>query len=183
MQNDSYNRGGYIAFLFSMVFSLLFFVYISVIHPGVNLKEVPEPKAAPEQTVAEGDKGKPAQAVDVSQIPNPWEESESLVTHGKSVYATNCAVCHGPTGEGNGPAGTALNPPPRNFVEGKWKVGGDRVNLFKTISEGIKGTSMAAFGHLPVPDRWALVHYIRSITKNKVQDDSAKVEAFAKTVK
>ena len=33
-------------------------------------------------------------------------------------------------GLGDGPAGMSLNPRPRNFVEGKWKVGGDSVNRF-----------------------------------------------------
>ena len=35
-----YNRGGYIAFMFSMVFTMAFFIYIAFIHPGVDLKEV-----------------------------------------------------------------------------------------------------------------------------------------------
>ena len=76
-----------------------------------------------------------------------------------------------------------MNPPPRNFVEGKWKNGGDSATLFKTISTGIPGSSMASFAHIPAPDRWSLVQFIRSLTKNKIQDDPAKVEAFAKTVK
>ena len=82
---------------------------------------------------------------------------------------------------GDGAAGKALNPPPRNLVEGGWKVGGDRVALFKTLQLGIEGTSMAAFGHIPKNDRWAMVHFIRSITKDKTKDDDTKVEEFAKT--
>jgi hypothetical protein len=35
-----YNRGGYIAFMFSMAFTMIFFVYIAFIHPGVNLNEL-----------------------------------------------------------------------------------------------------------------------------------------------
>jgi hypothetical protein len=42
---------------------------------------------------------------------------------------------------------------------------------------------MASFGHLPAADRWSLVQFIRSITQNKVKDDTAKLEAFAKTAK
>ncbi len=176
MQNDSYNRGGYIAFLFSMFFSLGFFLYVIGFHPGVDLKEVTP--TAPEQVVAGGEAAK---AVDVTQIEKPWVESEDMIKHGAKVYASACAVCHGPTGAGDGPAGRALVPPPRNFIEGGWKQGGDSIGLFETIRKGIPGTSMAAFGHLPVVDRWAMVQFIRSITKDKVGDDPAKLEEFAKT--
>jgi hypothetical protein len=37
-----YNRGGYIAFMFSMAVTVAFFIYIAFIHPGVDLKEVEE---------------------------------------------------------------------------------------------------------------------------------------------
>jgi mono/diheme cytochrome c family protein len=179
MQNDSYNRGGYIAFLFSMVFSLGFFIYIVVFHPGVDLKEV-KPTGVPEQSVAGG--ATPAK-VDISKISKPWEENADMATHGATVYANTCAVCHGPKGLGDGPAGMSLNPKPRNLVEGKWTKGGDSISLFNTATKGIPGTSMAAFGHLPVKDRWALVQFIHSITENKVKDDAAKLAAFGKDAK
>jgi hypothetical protein len=35
-----YNRGGYIAFMGSMAFTLAFFIYIAFIHPGVDLHEI-----------------------------------------------------------------------------------------------------------------------------------------------
>lgn len=177
MQNDSYNRGGYIAFLFSMVFSLGFFIYVSVVHPGINLKEV-TPAASPEQTVAGG-----AAAVDVSKVTEPWKDNPDMVAHGKQVYGNVCAVCHGTEGKGDGAAGKSLNPPPRNFVEGKWKTKGDSIALFGVIQNGLPGTSMAAFGTLPLVDRWALVQFIHSITQNRVKDDAAKLEAFGKTAK
>ncbi len=175
MQNDSYNRGGYLAFLFSMVFSLAFFIYISLVHPGVDLKEIPEPVPV-EQSLAEA-------AADVSAVKDPWVSSEAMIGHGKKIYAQNCAVCHGDTGLGDGAAGKALTPPPRNLVEGKWKKGGDSISLYTTLLNGIPGGSMASFAHLPAKDRWALVHLIRSWTKDPVKDDAAKVEAFAKTAK
>lgn len=171
MQNDSYNRGGYIAFLFSMAFSLAFFVYVSVIHPGINLKEVSEKAPEAEQTVAK--------KVDVSKIEKPWEENADMAAHGNAVYKNNCAVCHGDKYMGEAPAGKAVGA--RNLVEGKWKQGGDSISLFNTLVSGIPGTSMASFKHIPVKDRWALVQFIRSVTENKVKDDPAKLEAFAKT--
>lgn len=180
MQKDTYNRGGFIAFLFSMAFSLVFFVYVTVVHPGINLKEVPEPVQAAQP--AAGGAG-PAKEIDIAKVEKPWVEDEGVAAHGAKIFANNCAVCHGPKGLGDGPAGLSLNPRPRNFIEGKWKVGGDSISLFKTVQNGIPGSSMASFAHIPAADRWSLVQFIRSITQNKVKDDPAKVEAFAKTAK
>lgn len=181
MQNDSYNRGGYIAFLFSMIFSLGFFVYITLIHPGINLKEIPEPQGGGQQQTPGA--APQTKDIDMTKVEKPWVENPDVIAHGAKVFANNCAICHGPKGLGDGPAGLSLNPRPRNFVEGKWKNGGDSATLFKTISTGIPGSSMANFSHIPALDRWSLVQFIRSITHNKIKDNPAKVEAFAKTVK
>lgn len=43
-----YNRGGYIAFMFSMAVTTIFFIYIAFIHPGVDLKEMEVPAAQKE---------------------------------------------------------------------------------------------------------------------------------------
>ncbi len=181
MQNDNYNRGGYYAFIFSMAFSLLFFVYVTFMHPGINLKEVPA--AAPVANLAEAAAPEQTKTIDISKTVNPWVESAEVAAYGAKVYANNCAVCHGAKGLGDGPAGLSLNPRPRNFVEGKWKVGGDSISLFGSITNGLPGTSMAGFGHIPTADRWSIVQFIRSITQNNTKDDSAKLDAFAKTAK
>lgn len=178
---DTYNRGGFIAFIFSMAFSLLFFVYISFIHPGVDLKEIPESEV--EETglvIADGEAPAAEKKIDVSSVADPWMSSEDMIAHGAKVYKTNCAICHGDKGMGDGAAGAGLVPKPRNLVEGQWKVGGTRVSLYTTLLKGLEGTSMAAFAHIPKNERWALVHWMRSITKNKKDEPDDKVAEFAK---
>ena len=162
-----HNTSGLCIFLFSMFFSLGFFVYIAYIHPPIELNEV----------IEQGDG--PSLAEQVKQYKTPWVEADFMLQHGQKIYAINCASCHGPTGRGDGPGGAALPIKPRNFVQGDWKQGGSSITLFKTIQAGIEGTTMVSFKHLPVQDRWALVQMIRSITKNKVEDDAAALEAFA----
>jgi mono/diheme cytochrome c family protein len=174
---DQYNHGGMIAFLFSMAFVFLFFIYIVAIHPGVDLKEnIQEPVDQSAQPLAEAD-------VDVSKVAEPWVPNDDMVKHGKKLFAQNCAMCHGPAGLGDGPAGQALNPKPRNLVEGPWKKGGGFIGLFHVVTEGIPGSSMASYAHFKPVDRWALVQFINSITKAKVSEDPAKVAEFAKTAK
>lgn len=173
-QNDQYNRGGLIAFLFSMVFVFGFMFYLVAIHPGVNLDEkVVDPKA----------QGPAKPEFNIDKIAEPWVPSEDIVEYGHKVYGINCALCHGNEGKGDGPAGAGLNPKPRNLVEGQWKLGAGILPKMKVLAEGLPGSSMASFARLKLADRWALAHYIQSITQNKGTDDPAKVAEFAKTAK
>ncbi len=174
--SDEYNRGGMFAFAFSMVFVVVFFIYIVVIDKGVDLGEnVRDPKAESEQ--------QKAPQLDIDKVAEPWVSTPEIVAYGEKFYKTNCALCHGPEGKGDGPAGKALKPPPRNLVEGKWTQGGGDIAHFKVIANGIPGSSMASFGHFKTADRWAVVHYIESITTNKSTDTPEQVAAFAKTAK
>ena len=91
----------------------------------------------------------------------------ALLEKGKGAYAANCVICHGDKGDGNGVAGAAMNPKPRNFLVDKFKLGEKPENVFKGISEGLPGTSMAGFGHLPEEDRWGLAHYVLSFRPAK----------------
>ena len=117
------------------------------------------------------------------EVQKPHESSSFQIDEGANVYKVTCAICHGPKGLGDGVAGRSLKPKPRDLVAGKWTVGGDSISLFKTVTDGIKGTSMAGFKQLPIEKRWAVVHYIRSITKNKSKDNLKKLEEFASTAK
>lgn len=175
---DNYNKSGFIAFLFSIIFCLAFFVYIAFIHPGVDLNEL-DKQAAERADQVLGDAADTSPAFDIASVEKPWVPNEDVAAYGAKVYKTNCAICHGDSGAGDGVAGKGLVPPPRNLIEGGWKKGGTSIKLFETLRDGIPGGSMASFKHLPKADRWAMVQFIRSITKDKPADDAAKLEAFA----
>ncbi len=108
-----------------------------------------------------------------SKLKNPWISTPELVAQGKKQYEMNCASCHGVEGKGNGPAAAGFNPPPRNFsqLEG-WKNGRKVSMVFKTLKEGLPGTQMASFGTLPVDDRWAMVHYVVSLSSTPPEADT-----------
>lgn len=173
---DQYNRGGFIAFMFCMVFVFAFFIYIVAVNKGVDLGEnVKDPNAVAAEAAGP--------AFDIDKVPNPWVSSPELVAYGHKFFNTNCSMCHGTEGKGDGPAGLSLNPRPRNFVEGKWTQGDGIMNHFKVLQTGIKGSSMASFANMKPADRWAVLQFIESITNNKSKDDPAKVAEFAKTAK
>ena len=87
---------------------------------------------------------------------------------GAEVYKLYCVTCHGELGDGQGPVGKTLNPPPRDFSKGDFKFGGTDQDIFDVISNGAasKGGSplMAPWGAvIPEPERWSLVKYVRSL--------------------
>ena len=106
-----------------------------------------------------GSSSTPAANVNVEALLKPTPE---LVAKGKELFAVNCATCHGPDGLGNGPAAAALNPKPRNFHESYMRYGGGVARIVQTVSTGSPGTAMAAFTNIPLEDRFALAHYVRT---------------------
>lgn len=91
--------------------------------------------------------------------PNP-----ALLARGKDVYAKTCATCHGADGKGDGPGGTGLNPKPRNFTDKTaWKNGTRLEDVYRTLEEGIKGSSMVSYNYLSKKDRMALAHVVQSL--------------------
>lgn len=103
---------------------------------------------------------------------------DTAIAKGKEIYngAGACAACHGPNGAGDGPAGGALTPKPKDFTLGQYSFDTDKdgktgteTDLFNVISEGAApyGGSMMMVGRkdLPEADRKALVSYILSLKK------------------
>ncbi len=170
--SQSYNKAGWIVLLSCVVFSVLWVLYFMIVQVSVDLGE--ETDVLPVVISAN---------LDISKIQDYWIGSDLMVQKGAEVYATYCALCHGPQGKGDGVAGRGLKPPPRDFTKGAWRYGGTRIDLFKIITSGSAGTSMASFSHIPKKERWAIVHFVRSLSKIKISDDSEKTKEFAKNAK
>ena len=111
-------------------------------------------------------------AIDLEIISSP---SIEMIENGKTLFKTNCASCHGEEGKGDGVAAVALNPAPRNFHNLEdWKNGINFNSIYKTLEEGIAGGAMIAYEFIPLKDRIAIIHYLRTfasypeITKDEV---------------
>jgi mono/diheme cytochrome c family protein len=57
----------------------------------------------------------PAEA---AAVPNPIEANHESLEAGEQLFATNCAVCHGESGQGDGPGAAGLEKPPANLNAG-----------------------------------------------------------------
>jgi cbb3-type cytochrome oxidase cytochrome c subunit/cytochrome c553 len=89
----------------------------------------------------------------------PTQEDTSL-DEGKSLFATNCASCHGDRGAGNGPAAGALAPAPTNFHLKK----PTQERVWEVLENGLPGTAMPPWtSQLSADQRRALVGFVRSL--------------------
>lgn len=105
-----------------------------------------------------------------SDLKNPFQYSETVVTEGKVLYDKFCVHCHGDAGKGDGKVATNPKypgPPPAydspqliNLSDGK---------MFHSITYG-KGNMGSHSSQLTKEERWKLVHYI-----NKLQGDNIVV--------
>lgn len=105
----------------------------------------------------------------------PWISQPPILAKGKELFDQQCVSCHGPKGEGNGPAASALNPKPRNFTSGdNWKNGRKPSQIFGTLTKGLN--QMPSFGSLPAEQRWALAHFVRTLGPEGPADTAADLK-------
>jgi mono/diheme cytochrome c family protein len=63
-----------------------------------------------------------------------------------TLYAKQCAVCHGDTGKGDGPAMGALHPRPRDFTTGVYKFRSTPSGTLPTLEDAVKSTRVGLAG-------------------------------------
>ena len=94
---------------------------------------------------------------------------------GEAHYKTLCISCHGEKGDGNGPAGAAMNPKPGNFTD---PANADRITpewVYKMVKNG-----GAANGKSPMMIAWSGAlndQQIRDVAAYALKFKPAKVEA------
>lgn len=117
--------------------------------------------------------------VDVTKIAVSTPE---LIAKGRDLFQANCSSCHGDAGEGNGPSAATMNPKPRNFhsLQG-WTNGSKISQIYKTLEEGIVRNGMASYNYLPPADRFALIHYVRSLAAGQPVDSQVDIQGLETT--
>ena len=108
----------------------------------------------------------PAVIDSMSVIANPKDPSrlsaaelDSSLANGRRHYQVNCAVCHGDTGIGNGPA-SKYGVPGINLMMDMTKARADGY-IFGIMRNG-RGV-MPSYNRIEEPDRWDVVNYVRGL--------------------
>lgn len=82
----------------------------------------------------------------------------------QELFQTNCKVCHGDQGRGDGPAATAMPTPPRDLTQRPYKFGCGPGAVASTIESGISESGMPPFkGKLSDDEIWRLAQYVRTL--------------------
>jgi mono/diheme cytochrome c family protein len=97
--------------------------------------------------------------------------AETDIKLGERIYLENCAACHGQKGDGKGPESDRLKTKARDFTTGKYKFRSTPSgslpldeDIFRTISRGVRTTSMLAQLHLSEKERWAVTEYLKTFS-------------------
>jgi mono/diheme cytochrome c family protein len=106
-----------------------------------------------------------------SPLPAIWTD-RAVLARGKTIYDVKCAVCHGPRGEGDGPAAGGLILKPASFRDNAMVAEMTAAYWFWRVSEGSaaepyksKGSAMPGYkDDLSVDDRWAVIAFQHSLS-------------------
>ena len=99
--------------------------------------------------------------------PKAPKKTPELLSEGKKIFEEVCASCHGTKGDGKGPAGVALKPPPTDFQKPfkEWpNTKGHLEKVFEVISKGIPNSAMIAWPQYSDRERWGLTYVVMGFT-------------------
>lgn len=122
--------------------------------------------ATPASLIDTGEYERPDPPEEYAQVVNPLKGDPAAISGGETLFQQDCVSCHGTTGKGDGPAGSALNPKPADLgaVQSSLSDG----YLFWRITEGgmmepFRSVMPAWKGILDEEKTWQVVSYIRTL--------------------
>ncbi|MDP2728176.1 MAG: c-type cytochrome [Dehalococcoidia bacterium] len=120
----------------------------------------------------------PAGAKAAAEVPPPYKgmkdpftlDDKAAIDAGAAIYKQSCIACHGEKGDGKGPAGASLKPPPVDFSTPEQQEHFEKIqdHHFWRFSEGVPGTAMPPFkGQLSEQQRWQVLTYEWNLGKQR----------------
>jgi len=95
---------------------------------------------------------------------NPYAGQSQALLAGRVIYTSNCATCHGATGEGSG------NVPPLTNGNAQSATDGE---VFWYITHGDAANGMPSWAGLPAEQRWQVVSFVKSLNGVTTSSTSA----------
>lgn len=114
---------------------------------------------------------KPASAVERK---NPVKATPEGIAAVKKIFGYDCAMCHGPAGDGKGDVAASMNLTMKDWHDPAVLGAMSDGDMFDIIVKG-KDKMIGEGDRLPPEKAWNMVHYVRSFAKK----ESAAKEAAA----
>jgi mono/diheme cytochrome c family protein len=104
---------------------------------------------------------------------NPVNFTEESVEKGKSTYLTQCAMCHGKTGDGKGDLATVMQLTLPDFTKPDTLAKRTDGELYAMINSG-SGAMPGEANRLKPNTVWDLVNFLRSVEGKKPEKSNAQ---------
>jgi hypothetical protein len=103
---------------------------------------------------------------------NPVKPSPEGLAAARKTYAYDCAMCHGPKGDGKGDIVDSMKLTMHDWRDAASLEGKTDGEIFYIITKG-KGKMMGEGDRLPETMRWNIVNLVRSYSKKDAGDKPA----------
>jgi mono/diheme cytochrome c family protein len=103
---------------------------------------------------------------------NPVKPSPEGLAAARKVYGYDCAMCHGPKGDGKGDVVDSMKLTMHDWRDAASLEGKTDGEIFFIITKG-KGKMMGEGDRLPETMRWNMVNLVRSYSKKDAGDKPA----------
>lgn len=108
-----------------------------------------------------------AELAKAKEMKSPLKPTPDVLAKGKAIFEGKgtCFTCHGNSGKGDGPAGAALDPSPRDFTNPAFHTIRTEGEMFWVVKNGSAGTGMISYNPAMITDEeaWQAIAYERSL--------------------
>ena len=101
---------------------------------------------------------------DAARLVNPIKPTAEAQVRAKKVYEYDCAMCHGPNGNGKGDLAAEMKPPLKDYTDPAALKDMSDGELFYVIKNG-KGQMPSEGDRAKTDDLWNMVVLVRSFAK------------------
>ena len=117
---------------------------------GVLLAQIPAPQAPHGYNITQEDQDRK----------NPTPFTQESIDHGKKLFLSQCSMCHGEDGAGNGEVAQEMKANPPDLTKADTLAGRTDGELFSILSQG--SAIMPGQGkRMRDEHKWDLVNYLR----------------------
>jgi mono/diheme cytochrome c family protein len=104
-------------------------------------------------------------SADTPKVVNPVKPTAASLAGGKKTYGTDCAMCHGKSGAGDGDLAADMKLTLKDYRDPESLKGMSDGEIYTVIDKG-KGQMSGEEGRMKPTQIWDVVNYVRSLAKS-----------------